>query len=276
MNVSVITSNTNASANLDSGLAELITCISCQKRKVKCDGTKPSCSNCLRRKDDCNYRRSIRYKKIPLKKNPVKKQIKTPVINKIAPISQSKSNPSVESNLYNFEKFQASDSYKNYYCPTTLSCSASAENTKHSKKELSMENTHDLSDYSTVKYTESSSEESELYVFSCDTKNLQNVQNFKKEFDTTKIYTCKASPDFKNTIFYQNKNDRYNTTQIQPSDNVGVCLNSESGPNLCVFPVKKRKLNGCALPPPDINITGECASKKQRCKPLIPISFLIN
>ncbi|PVU95953.1 hypothetical protein BB561_001486 [Smittium simulii] len=51
-----------------SELGILNTCTQCQKRKVKCDGAKPSCLNCARRSECCVYRRSVRYKKVPNKK----------------------------------------------------------------------------------------------------------------------------------------------------------------------------------------------------------------
>ncbi|OLY77757.1 hypothetical protein AYI68_g8208 [Smittium mucronatum] len=51
-------------------LAILSTCICCQKRKVKCDGVKPSCFNCVRRGDVCQYRRSVRYRTAPQKQAP--------------------------------------------------------------------------------------------------------------------------------------------------------------------------------------------------------------
>ncbi|OMJ18596.1 Sterigmatocystin biosynthesis regulatory protein [Smittium culicis] len=51
----------------DKDLAVLNTCICCQKRKVKCDSLKPSCSNCKRRGELCEYRRSTRYRVTPAK-----------------------------------------------------------------------------------------------------------------------------------------------------------------------------------------------------------------
>ena len=32
-----------------------IACVLCRKRKLKCDGTKPSCSTCVRLQHDCSY-----------------------------------------------------------------------------------------------------------------------------------------------------------------------------------------------------------------------------
>ncbi|OMJ07972.1 hypothetical protein AYI70_g11848 [Smittium culicis] len=51
----------------DKDLAVLNTCMCCQKRKVKCDSLKPSCSNCKRRGELCEYRRSTRYRVTPAK-----------------------------------------------------------------------------------------------------------------------------------------------------------------------------------------------------------------
>lgn len=31
-------------------------CLLCRRRKVKCDGKKPTCTNCLRSKEVCNYK----------------------------------------------------------------------------------------------------------------------------------------------------------------------------------------------------------------------------
>lgn len=47
----------DAGSGGDSGIPKpkRIACIICRKRKLKCDGTKPSCSTCTRLGHDCAY-----------------------------------------------------------------------------------------------------------------------------------------------------------------------------------------------------------------------------
>ncbi|KAJ1671420.1 hypothetical protein EV182_007639, partial [Spiromyces aspiralis] len=39
----------------------LTTCELCRRRKVKCDGRRPKCANCVRHDSDCIYRESYRH-----------------------------------------------------------------------------------------------------------------------------------------------------------------------------------------------------------------------